>query len=659
VICAQANFCFRVPVDDALIRHQFVRKANMLSRKSQNAKRRTSHAFKFEKLENRQLFAFEVVSTAAAFEISPEEQLMVELINRARANPLEEARRLGIDLNQGLNANSISSVAKQPLAPNASLNRAAAAHSSDMLERNYFDHISPEEVDPSARARSAGYGGGAAENIALHPHNALSPVEVVARSHDLLFTSSGHRRNLLNEVPSEIGIGIREGLYTYSGTGDFVTSLTTQMFGSAATSRMITGVAFTDAVIDDDFYTVGEQLSGITVEATNENGDRYSIQTGRSGGYNLAVPTGTYVVKAIDPVTQKVADLGVVRVGSVNVKLDIQSDLFRKETLIAEPPVTQEPVTQEPVTQEPVTQEPVTQEPVTQEPVTQEPVTQEPTDEIVEVANPDDTPIIESPAEDNQGTGNTAPEPVSPPVDDDMLHAVCDTNRDGSVTPLDALIVINFIAREDQAYAPQFDTNQDSRITPADALRVINAISQAKRALSTGPSMESEQGFASRTDEASVEASVEAAVEASVSPIESANPTPSDTANNAELDRVVEQAKASLANSFNVPVTEIVTESVRSMNWPNSRLGLGGLSQAVVTPGYQIVLRYRTAVLEYRSSEDGPVLYSRFEDINDFVEDDDHFCCPWEAFDATCLEAVSDAIDAILTDTSHYTSMIE
>src|SRR4051812_36432660 len=49
------------------------------------------------------------------------EQLMVELINRARANPAVEAARLGIDLNEGLSAGTISTAAKQPLAINPNL----------------------------------------------------------------------------------------------------------------------------------------------------------------------------------------------------------------------------------------------------------------------------------------------------------------------------------------------------------------------------------------------------------------------------------------------------------------------------------------------------------------------------------------------------------
>lgn len=41
---------------------------------------------------------------------------MLELVNTARTNPLGEAARLGIDLNQGLTAGTIGTNAKPPLA---------------------------------------------------------------------------------------------------------------------------------------------------------------------------------------------------------------------------------------------------------------------------------------------------------------------------------------------------------------------------------------------------------------------------------------------------------------------------------------------------------------------------------------------------------------
>ena len=58
--------------------------------------------------------------------LTPFEQYMLELINRARADPLAEAARLGVGLNEGLPPGRISPDAKQPLAANDMLNAAAA-----------------------------------------------------------------------------------------------------------------------------------------------------------------------------------------------------------------------------------------------------------------------------------------------------------------------------------------------------------------------------------------------------------------------------------------------------------------------------------------------------------------------------------------------------
>ena len=44
------------------------------------------------------------------------EQYMIELINRARANPGAEAARIGVDLNEGIPAGTITTDPKQPLA---------------------------------------------------------------------------------------------------------------------------------------------------------------------------------------------------------------------------------------------------------------------------------------------------------------------------------------------------------------------------------------------------------------------------------------------------------------------------------------------------------------------------------------------------------------
>ena len=53
--------------------------------------------------------------------LSAQEQYFLELINRGRANPVAEAARFGIDLNEGLAAGTLPPDPAQPLAVNGSL----------------------------------------------------------------------------------------------------------------------------------------------------------------------------------------------------------------------------------------------------------------------------------------------------------------------------------------------------------------------------------------------------------------------------------------------------------------------------------------------------------------------------------------------------------
>ena len=85
------------------------------------------------------------------------EQMLLELINRARLDPAAEAARFGIDLNEGLAPNTISGVSKQPLAMNETLLSVARAHSQDMINRDYFAHDTPEGVTAFQRIANAGY----------------------------------------------------------------------------------------------------------------------------------------------------------------------------------------------------------------------------------------------------------------------------------------------------------------------------------------------------------------------------------------------------------------------------------------------------------------------------------------------------------------------
>src|SRR5687767_10504572 len=152
----------------------------------------------YESLERRQMFAVAFPTDA--------EQLMLELLNRARANPAAEATLHGLDLNEGLAPGTISAAAKQPLAFNLNLIAAARSHSEDMLARDYFAHENPDGQTPGFRMSASGYAftdtWGWGENLAYRSLMASIGI-TAAQLHADLFIDEGvsgrlHRINALN-----------------------------------------------------------------------------------------------------------------------------------------------------------------------------------------------------------------------------------------------------------------------------------------------------------------------------------------------------------------------------------------------------------------------------------------------------------------------------
>jgi uncharacterized protein YkwD len=91
------------------------------------------------------------------------------------------------------------------LRQNALLELASQAHSDDMAERKYFEHETPEGVDPGARMTSAGYGlSWTGENIYAGVGARGTPVEAV----DGWMHSPGHRANILRPQFTEVGVGV-------------------------------------------------------------------------------------------------------------------------------------------------------------------------------------------------------------------------------------------------------------------------------------------------------------------------------------------------------------------------------------------------------------------------------------------------------------------
>ncbi|MGD1805012.1 CAP domain-containing protein [Dapis sp. BLCC M126] len=269
---------------------------------------------------------------------------MLELVNRDRLDPQAAADTyLSGNLNEGLSSGTISTDAKQPLAFNFNLNTAATDHSQWLLDNNRFSHTGEGGTNSRQRMEAAGYTftnpSGNGENLAWRGTTGTPNLTTFVRiNYENLFIDAGvsgrgHRVSLMNGNFQEIGIASLQGPFTASGK-TFNAVMTAQNFAySGSSGPFITGVAYTDAVNNDDFYTVGEGIGGITVTAVDQanSANTFTTTTWDAGGYSLDVEENkTYNVtfsgdldqdgQAGDTVTYEVT------VGSENVKQDVVSD---------------------------------------------------------------------------------------------------------------------------------------------------------------------------------------------------------------------------------------------------------------------------------------------------------------------------------------------
>jgi uncharacterized protein YkwD len=89
---------------------------------------------------------------------------------------------------------------KTPVSWNSKLFEAAAAHSKDMIDRNFFDHTNPDGKDPGDRITAQGYAWGMyGENIAAGQRD----VQAVMNS---WMSSDGHCRNIMNANAQEVAL---------------------------------------------------------------------------------------------------------------------------------------------------------------------------------------------------------------------------------------------------------------------------------------------------------------------------------------------------------------------------------------------------------------------------------------------------------------------
>ena len=262
-----------------------------------------------------------------------DEQYVLEVINRARANPAEEGKRLGgIDITADYPSGTLSPVgARPPLAMNSRLREAARKHCEAMYNDAFFAHDNPiTGSTPGSRITAEGYvWNKCGENIAAGGNSSAAALEDMLMIDDKL-AGRGHRVNLLDITTGsyyrEIGIYYYQGAsaktINIDGTDYQLKDFMTQDFGRSSDGPFLVGVVYNDAN-SNGFYDPGE---GIVNARVMPSAGTYYANTSASGGY--AIPMQAIV----GPVLVTISGQGITSVtlqvtlnGTDNAKLDLDT----------------------------------------------------------------------------------------------------------------------------------------------------------------------------------------------------------------------------------------------------------------------------------------------------------------------------------------------
>ena len=258
-------------------------------------------------------------------ELTPAEQLLLELVNRARLDPDGEAARYGIRVNADLPAGTLAGGARQPLAPNALLADAARNHSNWMITYDIFSHFGAGNSLPGDRMKAAGYIFSGTwnwgENVAWSGTTGAAGLEAFTlQLHRDLFLSPSHRFTLLNGEFRELGTGIASGKFTSGGT-TYNAVMGDESFALSGPDAFITGVAIHD-FDGDNFYDIGEAHAGVAVTVSQAGSVVDTGSTASAGGYAVAFAGGMVDVTFSGGGLAK--DITVtVEAGNQNAKIDL------------------------------------------------------------------------------------------------------------------------------------------------------------------------------------------------------------------------------------------------------------------------------------------------------------------------------------------------
>jgi uncharacterized protein YkwD len=270
--------------------------------------------------------SLEVSATPSAISTAQQptaqEVLVVELINRARFDPVAEANRYGINLNEGITGTQLTPDQKQPVAFNILLTEAARIHSQWMLDNDIFSHTGANNNNPGDRIAAAGYSLTGSwtygENIAWGGTTGpnINLTQYAFTHHEGLFKSPGHRVNILGASFRELGVGQKQGYFLNSDGVNYLSSMLTEDFAKSGSNYFLTGVIYADTN-NNQFYDVGEGLDGVTIVT---NGNSYPVYS--TGAYSIPLANGTYnLVVSGTPFSSSVNY--TVQINGANIKMDV------------------------------------------------------------------------------------------------------------------------------------------------------------------------------------------------------------------------------------------------------------------------------------------------------------------------------------------------
>src|SRR5262245_11621240 len=274
------------------------------------------------------------------------EQLILEMINRARMDPDGEVARInqlhpgsGFTLNEGLPAGTISSTPKQVLAGNNILDAVADDHNAAMLSSHVLDnpaldpHKQAGDGDEVTRIKNHGYTETYPAGQTYHLENigwqgttgAIDLAGMTQKVENDLFydtydATRFHRVAIMDGTMREVGVGVATG--TVQGYNSVVV---TEAFGISGTNSFLTGAVYHDAN-GNFFYDLNEGVQAVTATVTTTAGAAVgSDSTGSGGGWSVSEPGGAYKVTFTGAGLVAGGVSATVDGGNLNAKVDLVS----------------------------------------------------------------------------------------------------------------------------------------------------------------------------------------------------------------------------------------------------------------------------------------------------------------------------------------------